>query len=237
LNPFRNYIDAVSLTEGNPDLDPQYNNEISVNLGYRQNFSLAVIAQSINGVIIQNPYFNPQSGEKLLLWENFGRQRLFGMYFAVTELPVTKWLTINANTFLSKIYNRSGDFINNSFYSNIYINTGFLLPEDLKIELIGTYQTSLAYGHFNINPVGEVSAGIKKGLMKNKATLSLNISDILRSNKQHFSLADGTLDNYSFDLSNRSQKFTISLSYRFGKGKAYRARKAGTATDESSRIE
>jgi hypothetical protein len=237
LNPFRNYIDAVSLTEGNPDLDPQYNNEISVNLGYRQNFSLAVIAQSINGVIIQNPYFNPQSGEKLLLWENFGRQRLFGMYFAVTELPITKWLTINANTFVSKIYNRSGSFINNSFYSNIYINTGFLLPEDLKIELIGTYQTSLAYGHFKIKPVGELSAGIKKGLMKNKATLSLNISDILRSNKQYFSLADGTLDNYSFDLSNRSQKFTISLSYRFGKGKAYRARKAGTATDESSRIE
>ncbi|PKO95858.1 MAG: hypothetical protein CVU12_07920 [Bacteroidetes bacterium HGW-Bacteroidetes-7] len=235
LNPFRMYIDASNAIEGNPDLDPQYSNQISLSLGIKQHFSIALNGQFTDNAIIQSPYFNSQTGEKLIVWENFGKQNFMGASFSVTEYPVTKWLNLNANVFLASLSNSSGDYKSESLFSQAYINTTFILPKNYKVEMIGTFQSGLPYGYFTVKPSGELSLGVKKGVMQNKGTISLMVNDILNTQNTRIRLDDGSIEEYTLQNNYKSQRVTVTFSLRFGQAKAIKKRKVGEL-EEGSRV-
>lgn len=234
LNPFRIYVDANSSVEGNPELMPQYGHMLSLSLGYKQHYSLNLIGQMINGVIIQNPYFNVQTGEKMLKWENFGTQAFYGGSFSISELPLTKWLVLNANANLLGVSNTTEGFKSSSIYANGYLNATLLLPKSYKIELTGSVQSGIPYGYFKVKPSGDVNLGVKKSLFDNKGTIALNITDIFKTRRNRASLNSDMLDNYYFTSNYNSRQITISFQYRFGKGKVVKARKVGN-NEEASR--
>jgi outer membrane receptor protein involved in Fe transport len=41
LNPFRNYVDANSYVEGNPDLDPQLSDQLALSVNFKTHYNLA----------------------------------------------------------------------------------------------------------------------------------------------------------------------------------------------------
>lgn len=235
LNPFRMYVDASSSLEGNPNLDPEFSHQISLSLGIRQNFSVSLNGQFSNSVIIQNSYFNPSTGEKMLVWENFGKQSFMGAAVSLTELPVTKWFILNANVFVANITNKDMNYKKSSIFAQGYMNAGFLLPKNYKIELSGRVQSGLPYGYFIVEPSGDLSIGAKKNFMDNKATLSLNINDLLKTQTNKAKLNNGSLNSYDFHSTYRSQQIVLSFSYRFGQGKAVKARKVGES-EEATRV-
>ena len=235
LNPFRMYIDASNAIEGNPDLDPQYSNQISLSLGIKQHFNIALNGQFTDNAIIQSPYFNSQTGEKLIVWENFGKQNFMGASFSVTEYPVTKWLNLNANVFLASLSNSSGDYKSESLFSQAYMNSTFILPKNYKVEVIGTFQSGLPYGYFTVKPSGELSLGVKKGVMQNKGTISLMVNDVLNTQNTRIRLDDGSIEEYTLQNNYKSQRVTITFSLRFGQAKAIKKRKVGEL-EEGSRV-
>lgn len=235
LNPFRMYIDATNAIEGNPDLDPQYSNQISLSLGIKQHFNFALNGQFSNNTIIQSPSFNNQTGERLIKWENFGEQNFLGASFSVTEYPVTKWLNLNMNLFVANVSNKSGDYKRESLFSQGYINSTFILPKNYKVELIGMYQSGVPYGYFTVKPSGEVDLGIKKSVIQNKGTISLMIYDILGTQQSRATLDDNSVEEYSFRNDYKSQRIAVTFSLRFGQGKAIKQRKVGEL-EEGSRV-
>ena len=234
LNPFRMYIDASSSLEGNPNLNPQYNHQLSLSLGIKQHFSVSMHGQFMNGVIIQNAHFNPETGEKMLVWENFGKQSFVGGALSVTELSITKWLILNANVFVANVSNSTEGYESSSIFSNANFNAAFLLPKNFKIEAMGFAQSGIPYGYFLVEPTFELSLGIKKTIMDNKATIALNVSDILNSRENNVKLNSGILESYSFNSNYRSRQITLSFQYRFGQSKAMKTRKVGN-TEEAAR--
>lgn len=234
LNPFRIYVDANSSVEGNPELMPQYSHLISLSLGYKQHYSINLIGQITEGVIIQNPYFDVQTGEKLLKWENFGKQAFYGASFSISELPIAKWLVINANANLLAVTNTTDGFKSSSVYANGYMNATFLLPKNYKIELTGSVQSGIPYGYFKVKPSGDVNLGVKKNLFDNKGTIALNITDIFKTRTNRAELNTDILNNYYFNSSYNSRQITLSFQYRFGQSKATKARKVGN-NEEASR--
>lgn len=234
VNPFRIYVDANSSVEGNPELMPQYNHMVSLSLGYKQHFSINLIGQLTNGVIIQNPYFNSQTGEKILKWENFGKQAFYGGSLSISELPITKWFVINANANLLAVSNSTEGFHSGSIYANGYMNATFLLPKSYKIELTGSIQSGLPYGYFRVKASGDLNIGIKKSMFDNKGIIALNISDIFKTRTNRAVLNTDMLDDYHFVSNYNSRQITISFQYRFGQSKAVKARKVGN-NEEASR--
>jgi len=235
LNPFRMYIDANSSVEGNPNVNPQYNHQISLSLGVKQHLSFALHGQFLNNAIIQNAYFNSQTGEKKLIWDNFGKQSFMGGSVSLTEFPITKWMIINANIFLANVENKTEGYKSSSIFSNGNINTAFLLPKDYKVELTGVFQSKIPYGYFTVDPTYEISVGVKKGLFKNMGTLSLNVHDIFNSLKNNVSLNTDQLNAYYFTSLSRNRTITLSFQYRFGQSKGMKMRKVGNA-EEASRV-
>ena len=235
LNPFRMYIDANSSVEGNPNLNPQYNHQLSLSLGIKQHLSIALHGQFMNSVIIQNAYFNSETGEKKLIWDNFGKQSFMGGSVSLTEFPITKWMIINANIFLANVENKTQGYKSSSIFSTGNINTTFLLPKDYKIELTGEFQSKIPYGYFTVDPNYEISAGVKKGVFKNMGTISLNVNDIFNSLKNNVSLNTDQLNEYYFTSLSRNRTITLSFQYRFGQSKGMKMRKVGN-TEEASRV-
>lgn len=235
LNPFRMYIDASSSLEGNPNLDPEFTHEVSLSLGVGQNLSVSLVGQFTNGVIIQNPSFNQSTGEKMLTWKNFGNQSFMGTSISLTELSVTKWFVLNANCFIANVTNKDLSYKKSSLFSQGYMNAAFLLPANYKIELSGRIQTGIPYGYFTIEPTGDISIGAKKNLFDNKATISLNINDLFRTQNTVAKLSGMALNGYEFTQYTRSQQIVLNFSYRFGQGKALKARKVGIS-EEAGRV-
>ncbi len=236
LNQFRQYVDAQSSIEGNPDLDPELNHEFTFSAGYKQHLNLVFIFQQSNNKIIQNPYFNETTGEKKLMWENFGMQRFSGLALSLTEYPLTKWFYTNINLFAANFENHgAADYTSNGLFAQGNAGFTFLMPKTWKAEVNCTMQTGIPYGYFKVLPQGQVSVALKKSFMKNKADFALTINDLFDSQHERIRINDYSVSSYSLNQRTKTRTIGISFNYKFGQGKAARQRKVGVQ-DEAGRV-
>jgi hypothetical protein len=235
LNPHRFYIDASSSSVGNPDILPEYSQNINLSLGIGKYLNFGARADIIRKAIVQSPEIEEETGEKVFLWENFGKQNMFGATVSLTEFPVAKWLIVNGNIYLACMSTKNPGYSKNSVFLNGNINTTILLPADFKFEVSGWYQSGLPYGYLDVKPRGELSMGIKKSLFENKGTISLFANDILFTHNSRISIKDRVLSGYEFESHWRSRRITLTFTYRFGQSKGFKARKVG-GSDEARRV-
>ena len=227
LNPFRLYADAYSYVEGNPDLLPEYSDQFSLSVGFMQYFNITAVGSFTTKMIAQNIQVE-DSGEKVIFWDNFGKQNFIGANISITELPIAKWFYVSTNAFIANNHNESGSYKYSSSFVQGYINSTFILPHNIKAEISGNYQSKMAYSYAIVDPSYQISAAIRKGLFKNQATISLNINDIFRTVSNDITLNNSIDNTYKFNSSFNTQKITLSFSYRFGQSRAVKQRNVGT---------
>lgn len=235
LNPFRVFLDSNSSLEGNPNLKSQYSSLISLTIGIKQHFNFGLHGQFMNGVIIRNVHFNNQNGENNMVWENFGKQNFIGGDFSLTEFSVFKWLIINGNITLASVQNNYSDYKWNTLFAVANIYTTIILPEDIKLELIGLIQSRVPYGYFVVEPSKELSFGIKKSIFQNKGTLSINVNDIFNSRNNGAMLNNNLVKNYNYKSESNSRQVSLSFMYRFGTTKSMKRRRVGNL-EEAGRV-
>ena len=238
LNPFRTYMSANSFTEGDPDLNPQFSDQVSLTVGYGQHLNLSLLYQHNSNLIMQHPEVNPDNGEQRIIWENFGTQSLAGAALSVSELPITKWLNLSANYFAaynSNVSTSDDSYSDGSFLQSFYGSLNFLLPKEWKIEIGGFGSGNMTMGYMDIRPMYMLFGGIKKNLWDGRGTIALNVQDLLRSFRTSITSYTGDVLTYSIDQRINMQKITISFSYRFGTASNLRRRNVGNV-EESSRV-
>ncbi len=235
LNPQKFYIDVNTSALGNPNINPQYGHQMSLTMGIGRHFNFGFNGRFITKVIIQTPTLDYQTGEKLLTWDNFGKMNMVGVNAAITEFPVAKWFLLNINANVANVVTSQGEYSKSQIFANGNLNSTFLLPKDIKVEFTGWMQSGIPYGYFIIQPNYEFSLGVKKGLFNNNGNLALLITDIFGTNRNRVTLQDEVFKDYRFESHYRSQRATISFTYRFGQSKASKQRKVGNV-DEASRV-
>lgn len=241
LNPFRMYIDAASSMEGNPNLQPQFTDQVSIGVGFKSFVNLSAVYHYSDNLIMQDPDMSANDGSTIFRWSNFGTQQRAGLNLSISELPIFKWMVFNANLYGAYSTNttKASDgkvFENNGFMNSLYGNLTFLLPKDWKIEFGAWYQGSLPWGYFRIQSQYAAFGGIKKNFWDNKASLALNINDIFRTQRSNLRLVDGAgTEYYAIDQKFNNQKVELSFTYRFGNVKPIKHRKVGD-TDGASRV-
>jgi len=62
----------------------------------------------------------------------FGKQEYYGATFSLSELPLHKWVIVNANVNVMGMFNRNEEYSSKSLSANGNINTTFLLPHNLS---------------------------------------------------------------------------------------------------------
>lgn len=227
LNPSRFYLDAKTVSTGNPELDPEFSHNLNLTLGLYKTFSLGVRGTFVRNAIVENPGYDPASGEKRMTWQNFGEQNTIGGIFSITELAISKWLVLNGNFFASKLSttDKSSSFKKSNFFAQANINGTIILPKEYKVELSGRYQSGMPYGYFVVEPRTDITIGIRKGILKNNGTISLVANDILSTNSSKVTITDNIYKYYQLSSESRSRRITLSLNYRFGQAKKVKIRK------------
>ncbi len=225
LVPFNSY-NTRSLFEGNPDLNPTYEN--SFEFGYslskskltlnptlyfkksedQINFYQRRSTNSAGGTVVLTTPVNAGSNE------NYGLD-LNGSYDAF------KWLRIMGSVDLYGYRNKGQyfetDFDGEGFSSRIRLTTTFKPDKNTSIQLQGSYRGAENTVVNNRNAMYVLNAGASRTILKGDGTLTFNIQDVLNSRAREFTYNGPDYTQYSF-MQFAPQQFTLSLTYRFKQG-------------------
>lgn len=246
LNPFLFFLDKYTYEAGNPFIKPQFTNNFEVSHTYK-NFLTTTLNYSrtiddMNEVFQQEEVNGTKTYATIVRHGNIGKRDGGGIAVSA-QVPVAKWW--NASLYSNYNYNRfkgrlngDGEFINVSAANLLFnVNNQFKFNKGWSAELGGFYRTKGVEGQVIIQPMGQLSAGIGKQVMKTKGNIRFNVRDILHTNR---AVGDINFENTiaHFKNSRDSRIASISFTYRFGKPikDAQQRRKIGGADDEQNRV-
>jgi iron complex outermembrane recepter protein len=157
----------------------------------------------------------------------------------IATIPVKKWYTATlfANLYQNKYIGKINgyDFNAKQLTLSLNINNQFSFTNGWSAELSGNYTSrNRDEGQAIVLPAGQVSAGIAKQLLNNKASIKLTLRDIFYTQNpkeiQNFQDVQSTLQ-----ISRDTRVFNIAFVYRFGV--SLKSKPAiSTTTDEQQRV-
>lgn len=237
LNPFTYPIDRFTYYGGNPFLVPTYSYNFELSHTYKNKITTSLEYSIIKNLIQET---NEQRGTVYYSRPgNYGRQTVFGLTVN-GNLQLRKWWTLQLYTecknvgFESLLY---GQTLNEKrWYWYIGPTNQFNITKNLSAELAGSYQTRILSGQFLTKPVWQVRTGLSQKVLKGNGTVRMHLSDVFYSNQP-----GGDIRNIADSKANwlsqlDSRVLTVSLSYRFNKGKTLNARQSGASETEKGRV-
>jgi len=173
---------------------------------------------------------------------NLGKEQKFGFEFTFNYTPYKWWkLNSNFNFFNVKTTGEHSyvDTQGNTIVQNLdnqatswfaRVNSKVTLPYKIDWQLTAMYngEQKTAQGK-NLGQFG-MNTALSKDVMKDKATIAFNISDVFNSRKMRsYTYLDGVTSYSEFQF--RKRQFNLSFTYRFNKPKSERDKNAQPRND------
>jgi outer membrane receptor protein involved in Fe transport len=244
MNPATNYSSNINIFQGNPDLDPSLTDKYDI--GYikrwdKVTFNTSAYFEDTKDVFsfVRSPTGEDVNGIPVILSRpiNLGKEQKFGFEFTLNYTPFKSWkLNSNFNLYNVKttgensytdanglVVTQNLDNQANSWFARI--NSKLTLPHKIDWQLTAMYNgpQNTAQGK-NLGQFG-MNTAFSKDILKDKATVAFNISDIFNSRimKSYTHLEGQT--SYS-EMQFRKRQFNLSFTYRFNKAKNEREKQA-----------
>lgn len=228
LMPYLDLSNPQDTSMGNPGLQPEFiqNTELNYNKQFKKGNSLivSVYYQYTQNMIERYRRFYAD-GTSFSQPQNLNSGTTYGMELIgkLQILPV--WdLTPSFNFFRNRILGTNIDpALNNSGYSWFTkMNTNIKLPYGFSFQINGNYEAPKVAGQGKLQEAYWLDAAVKKNLFNNKATLTVNVSDIFNTRKY---TTDYTYPTYiQTTYRDRETRIgNISFNYRFGKSEPRQA--------------
>ncbi|RDB07495.1 outer membrane beta-barrel family protein [Runella aurantiaca] len=237
MNPFSYPLDRFTYYGGNPFLQPTFSYNFELSHTFKNKITTTLQYSLAKNVISET---NEQRGTIYYSRPgNFGQRISYGISVNGSLQP-TKWWTLNLyteyinNGFKATLYGQKLD--DSRFYWAVIPTNQFQLSSTWSAELAGSYQSTFLLGQLLIYPIGSVRAGLSKKVWKNQGTIRLNVSDIFYTNQikgDIRNIANASANWFSYL---DSRVVTLSLTYRFNKGKTLNVRQTGGSESEKSRV-
>jgi iron complex outermembrane recepter protein len=237
LNPFMSYLDKYTYEEGNPFLRPSYANVLEVSHTFKEWLTTTINYSHTKDLF--NETFEPRGYATVVKQGNFASSDNASISVSAQKSVTKIWMLIvyaeaNYSQFKGLLYGNNG--VNKGYNYIININNQFKFTKGWSAELSGFYRTKGIEGQISINPLSQVNAGVQKEILKNKATIKLNIGDAFYSMIQNGKV-DILNTDASFHQYGDSRIVSLNFTYRFGKPiKGAQKRKTGGAGDEQNRV-
>ncbi|WP_269684915.1 TonB-dependent receptor domain-containing protein [Flavobacterium lacustre] len=256
LNPFSNLSSNINIFIGNPDLDPAFTD--AIDFGYIKRWDKLTFNTSlyVNKTTDVFQMARRESGEfvngtPIIITSpiNVATEYRTGFEFTLNYSPY-KWWKVNGNFNFFR-NETQGDFTYINFNDNevtqnfdntatswfTRVTSKVTLP--YKIE----WQTNATYNAPQKNAQGEVlgnfsaNLAFSKDVLKEKGTVSFNVSDVFNSRKRIMeTYLPGVLNSHS-EMQWRERQFTLSFTYRFNKQKNEREKQPKKSMNEGGEME
>ncbi|MDR2886661.1 MAG: TonB-dependent receptor, partial [Bacteroidales bacterium] len=236
LNPFEIIIDAYSFSSGNPNLTPAYTHNIQFSHTFAQSLMTHIGYSHTTDLIMIVPIEDAVTQRYGSTLGNFGKSQNINAMMNYRK-QITKIWTANLSVFGAYQTNTSdeitGEFVNDGidFYVQLYNN--FTIAPNLSAEITGMYLSGAHMGYIVMEPQGNLSAGFRQTLLKNKMTLSLTVNDILYTSYYKTHTKRDNIDNIM--LQKQDLRYAnLTLRYNFGSATVRAARSKSTGIEEET---
>jgi len=237
LDPFLYYIDSLTSTQGNPELQPEYSHSIETSLSLKQ-YTLTMGYTYSRGAL-RYAMFEGENGPNSTILRQFNIQKEHSYYTSVT-LPFRYKKFRSANVLgltLDKIQDNRVEFATNEFVPRVYLHTrnSLLIDKVGKIELNAQYLGTRFDGIYYRKPAYMITTGISRSFFKEKLNCSFTVSDFLRTFEVdgYYELA---VSKVSYVRRFDTYFYRLSLSYTFGKLNEVNYSTRNVGQDAESRI-
>lgn len=219
LNPSQRYVDQYLFETGNPALRPQFTQNYEANVSVDER---PVVAIGINNTkdIFTNVIYQTDSSRSIAYrtYDNLGSNR--EIYFrALGAIPQGK-----------KYFIVAGIQFNRNFYQGVYEDRPLLFKRGSWS--IFTYQTlkltpvtqlslnGFARFHgqlqfYQLTAFGALNFSVNQQLLKRKLNLSCSINDVFLTNRNNFTIQQGSINAYGFRKAD-TRRFGFNFRYNFG---------------------
>lgn len=239
LNPFVYYIDPLTSETGNPNLKPQYSTNFEMNHvvkgSYQFTFGYSVTEDAFMQVFIQDQ----EERTTTTFTDNFEQTRNAN-FRAIVPVEIKKWWTtsnmlqVNYNQFQTPI---GEDFLDvEQFSYMVRTQQNFTLPKGFKMEVMAMYLGPQIWGQGDIAGFGWVDAGVTKSIMKDKLSISVNGTDLFRTQVIRANVQFADIDT-SFRQYRSNQGVRFTLRYNFAKGESFRVKSNSGSSEERNRLD
>jgi outer membrane receptor protein involved in Fe transport len=252
MNPAVNYSSNVNIFQGNPDLDPSLTDKFDV--GYikrweKVTFNTSAYFENTKDVFsfVRSPTGDDVNGIPVILSRpiNLGKEQKFGFEFTLNYNPFKIW-RINSNFNLYNVKttgeNSYTDTNGNLVVQNLdnqantwfaRVNSKLTLPYKIDWQLNATYNGAQKTAQGKNLDQFSMNTAFSKDLLKDKATIAFNISDIFNTRimRSYTYLENQT--SYG-EMQFRKRQFNLSFTYRFNKGKNDKEKQQPKKTPEEN---
>lgn len=242
INPFSGLESNINIFMGNPDLDPSMTN--SFDLGYLKRWKKLTLSTSAYFNATEDSFQfvrrtqTAEDGQTVVITSpiNLAKEYRFGFEFNLNYTPY-RWWRLNGNfnffrnetdgdyTFTytdpitGEVVNDYQNFDNSAYSWSARINSKINLPWGIDWQLNGSYNAPQETAQGRRVGVASANTALSKDFLKDKATVTLNASDIFNSRKMK-NYTDIPNDIYSYsEMQWRQRQVTLSFTYRFNMSK------------------
>ncbi|MFO7674685.1 MAG: TonB-dependent receptor, partial [Lutibacter sp.] len=196
LNPFESRTSQTYVRTGNVNLDPTYTN--AFDLGYLKRWEKLTLNSSlyyqhaINNIeMAQKEEFRNINGVETLVIIttpiNLSSQDRYGFEFTTNYNPIKWWRITNSFNFFKSV--TSGDYNGISYDSDnvswfTRLNSRISLPGGIDWQTSGMYMGPSESARSKRKGMVSLNLAFSKDVLKEKGTLSLNVSDLLNTRKR-----------------------------------------------------
>jgi len=238
LNPFVTFLDRYTFEQGNPNLRPQFSDNVEVSHTFNSFLTTTLNYTKTSNIIQLVLEQDEQTNQTFGKQANIANQRQYGISVSAFK-QLKNW---SGNIYVNVYNNEFNGLVNNTFVSigatTVVLNASasYKFKKGIVAELNGFYRTAGVEGVFRIKALGAVNFGASMPLLKNKATIRLSVRDIFWTQKVTGESRFGNVDA-AFRMIPDSRTAGLSFSYRLSKGKLNNSkRKNGGASDEQGRV-
>jgi hypothetical protein len=245
LNPFIFFVDKYTYQAGNPFLLPQYTNNIELSHTFK-GFLTTTINYNHTADAMITTFTQGDSAKGFSRYAtivsngNLGKVDRAGIAVNARFNPFSWW---NSMVFANLNYGRfngqaGGTNLQvdaSSFTLNM--NNQFSFAKIWNAELSGFYRSKRRESQLVLMPMGQISAGIGRQILKGKGSLKLNVRDIFLTNRANIDIHYQQTETQTKILKD-SRVATVTFTFRFGKPikDDHQKRKVGGADDEKNRV-
>jgi len=184
LNPFVDISNPLNYRSGNPNINPEYNNNFEI--GYTRTwdkfmFSPAVFYRLRTNIVQRITTLDTQTGITTSMPENIGTGNTYGVELTGSA-KFTNWWDLNVNySFFQNdiIASQAGRGINSSVNSwTTRINNNFTFWNNTRLTMNLFYNSPTAVAQGTILPVFGMGMGVQKPVWNKKGSIGVNVRDI-----------------------------------------------------------
>jgi iron complex outermembrane recepter protein len=219
LNPFPRYIDQFLTEIGNPALRPQFTQNYEANISVDEKPIAAIGVNDTKDIFTNVVYQSATSqSQAFRTYDNLGKNKEWYLRGLGALPPGGRYFFV------------LGFQYNHNFYQGLYENKNlafkkgtwtFFTYQTFKIDkrsvftLHGFMRLKGQQQFYELTSFGALNTSINRKFFKEKLVVTLSLSDMFATNKNNFSIKQGTVNAGGFRQSD-TRRVGINLRYNFG---------------------